>query len=39
MISRSVSIESVPPLSIVYHKSEFRVRTKRKQGAAIDFSI
>jgi serine O-acetyltransferase len=31
--------ESVPPMSIVYHKSEFRVRTRRKGPAPIDFSI
>ena len=31
--------ESVPPNSVVYHKSEFQVRSKRKQNAAIDFSI
>jgi serine O-acetyltransferase len=31
--------ESVPPYSVVYHKSEFHVRSKRKQDAPIDFSI
>jgi serine O-acetyltransferase len=31
--------ESVPPYSIVYHKSEFTLRNKREQGDPIDFSI
>jgi serine O-acetyltransferase len=31
--------ESVPPYSVVYHKSEFNVRSKRKQNMPIDFSI
>jgi len=31
--------ESVPPYSIVYHKSEFTLRNKRVQGDPIDFSI
>jgi serine O-acetyltransferase len=31
--------ESVPPYSVVYHKGEFNVRSKRKQDSPIDFSI
>jgi len=31
--------ESVPPFSIVYHKSEFTLRNRRVQGDPIDFSI
>ena len=31
--------ESVPPFSVVYHKSEYRLRSKQAQNAPIDFSI
>jgi serine O-acetyltransferase len=31
--------ESVPPYSVVYHKSEFQLRSKRERNAPIDFSI
>ncbi|HTX99370.1 MAG TPA: serine O-acetyltransferase EpsC [Bacteroidota bacterium] len=31
--------ESVPPHSVVYHKSEVRVRDKRDEAVGVDFSI
>ena len=31
--------ESVPPHSVVYHKSEVRVRDKRDEAIGVDFSI
>ena len=32
-------VESVPPYSIVYHKSEVKVRTAKELSAVIDFTI
>ncbi|MBN8220907.1 MAG: serine acetyltransferase [Spirochaetes bacterium] len=32
-------VESVPPYSIVYHKSEVKVRTAKELSSVIDFSI
>ena len=31
--------ESVPPYSVVYHKSEVRVRNTREENTGVDFVI